>query len=253
MSRFKTNLSRFSKRLKQQDIEEQTEPDSLSARAFRHRLLDEEINEPIPGNTTAPSQPRVAVYRPVANPLPRRLLRFGLVVVAPLLAIALILWITFTTIAQNQTTEAVKVESVFDSNVPVPAGVRSIPRAANYSQAKLAVEIYKRYLPTYAPVIRSVATYISPLSLDELNQYYKSRLVDPKPPPWQLYGKPATLGDQYTTFYIRSLNGQQSLEGLLVQLENIRQDTLRQDPSYYDKQAKPGETVITLSKAVLNQ
>ncbi len=254
MSRWTSITSRLTNRIRQDEIEE--DPTSLSARAFRQRLLgDEPPAEVLSGYGGAGSKTKVAVYQPKPNRFSRRLLRIGLTVVAPLVALALILWVTFSIVSQNQVAAPVQVETTFDSNVPVPAGVRVINRATSpvYNQKATSTEFFSRLLPLYTTNLRGVVSYISPQSVQDLNDFYNRKLVGPKPPPWQVYGKPTTYGDFYTTFYIRSLSGTSTLEGVLVQLQPVNGDTLKQDPSYYDRQAKLGETVIILSKAVLSR
>ena len=260
-------------RFKQQDIEE--DPDSLSARAFRQRLLGDEVSSPVPPVPLplAPSPTKVAVYRPPARRLLRAVTKVLLVVVAPLLALFLIGWLTFSIVSQNQTTAApVQAESVFDGNIPIPANVRVIPRATNplYDMRGLSRDIFKGFLPSYGNVtVTKVGSYISPHdppptvlsdtptsskfkspAIQDLDNYYHSRLTA-KGSPWQVYGTPGLVGSLYTTFYVRSVNGQQVLGGLLVQFQTVDATILRQSGDYYDKETKIGDIVILLSAAQL--
>ncbi len=251
MSRISSYASKLRNRIRQTEVEE--DPQSLSVRAFRRRVLDEESEiNPLATGQVGPEL-KVAVYRDRGAQLRRGLLRFLLVIVAPLAALALILLIVLNIVNDNKVAPIVETESVVMANIPVPGGVRPISRARNLNQKTSAQIYYNSVLSGYNLDFKGAATYITAKSKDEIKQFYDSKLVDPKPPPWQIYGKPGNILNVFSILYLRALpNGPpNSLEGLAVQIEPVDQEILRKDPEYYDTKAQVGENVITLWKGWL--
>ncbi len=251
MSRISFKASRLGKKLRQEDMDE--DPTSLSARAFRRRLLDEEAIVTPERPNRPQARVKVAVYQPKSVGWRRALLKLGLVVVAPLAGLALILWIVVTTVSQNIEVAPVQTaETIVLDNAPVPVGVRPL-RRIKFTDQQTDAEIYfEKVLPTYYFNYKGSASYISPQPLEALSKYYNSKLAEPKPPPFQLFGKATFYGNTYNALYLRSLDSQRILEGLLVKLEPVDQQILKSDPEYYDRQTKLGETVIVISKAVVS-
>ncbi|HEX2916405.1 MAG TPA: hypothetical protein VH186_36930 [Chloroflexia bacterium] len=251
MSIFSNYTTKIKDRLTQKEIEE--DPDSLSARAFRRRVLNEdEITANLGSSLYYKGKPSpVAVYRDNGRPVIRILLRMLLVIIAPVLALGLITFVVVNTVSQNRVTQPVETESVVYDNIPVPAGVRPISRARTIGQTKFIESYIAKFLPNYVLNIKGAASYISDKSQDELLAFYKGKLVDPRPPPWQIYGTPGKAGDFYAVLYLRSLDGSRTLEGIVLQLQRVDGEVLKNDPEYYDRQAKPGEMVLILTKVFL--
>jgi hypothetical protein len=251
MFRISSYASKIRNRIKQSDIEE--DPQSLSAKAFRRRLLEEDETADPLALPVSSSKVKVAVYRDRSSRLRRSLIRFGLVVVAPLLALGLIFFLVFNIINDNRPVVVVETESVALDNIPVPGGVQAIARAKNLNQQTSANIYFGKVLPTYNQNFKGAATYLTSKSRDDIKKFYDSKLVEPKPPPWQTYGNPTTIADFYTVLYLRSLpNGPPgSIEALVLQIEPVRKDIMQRDPDYYGPQAKEGQNVIVLWKTWL--
>ncbi len=252
MSQTGSRPSKFRKKLRQSEIED--DPQSLTAKAFRRRILDEETDNPLTTGT-ATQAPKIAVYRDKTAPLRRNLIRIGLIFIAPIVAIGIILLIVFGAIQDNanKVVPVVETESIALQVIPVPGGVRPISRALNLNQKRSAEIYFDRTLPQYLNDFKGAATYISGKSKEEIKKFYDSKLVEPKPPPWQTFGNPLTSGSFYTVLYLRALtNGPPgSIEALVLQIEPVSRDILKKDPEYYDLQAKEGENVIILWKSWL--
>lgn len=246
--------SKFPPRLVQPEIEDNDS--SLLARAFRSRILGGLEVDPAllyPGNPKSGKVP-VAIYNHNTTSTGRFIRKIGLTLVAPLLAVIIIGVIILTTVNQDKASSPpIQTESVVLSDVPVPAGVRPIQRAKTYTQQQFIDVYLNQVLPNYSDEYKGAASYITSRSFDEANNFYITRLLQTKSLQWQAYGKPTTYNLSYTTLYLRALSSQVpgSVEALVVQLEPVDSVILKKDPTYYDAQAKLGETVIILSKAWL--
>jgi hypothetical protein len=251
MFRIGSYVTKIRNRIKQSEIEE--DPQSLSARAFRRRVLEEEEVLGSLATETTSQGFRVAIYQDKGRRWRRSLLRFGLVFVGPLLAIGLIGLIVLNVVNENKVAVTVETESTTLDDIPVPPGVRAIGRARNLDQSISADIYFRQVLPNYRQNFKGAATYITSKSQDEIKKFYDSKLVEPKPPPWQSYGKPIVTTELYRTLYMRALpNGPpNSIEALVLQIEPVNKDILKKDPDYYDAQAKIGENVIVLWKSWL--
>lgn len=246
-----SKITKFGSRLVQPTPEDSDS--SLLARAFRSRLLDDSAVDPALFHPQRSSRVRVATYDDPGVNLRATFRKIALAVIAPLIALCLIGFIVLSTINQPRPSVPIQTESVVLGDVPVPAGVRPIERATLYSP-KQFIDVYlNRVLPNYSDQFKSAATYIGPKTLDELKEFYNTRLLQNKALAWQPYGKPATYNITYTSLYVRALASQVpgSIEALVVQFEPVDLNILKSDPNYYDKQTKPGETAIILSKAWL--
>ena len=244
-------LAKLGSRLVQPGIDD-GEP-SLLAKAFRDRLLEETAADPALLYPARPDRVRVAVYNDTSIRVKTLLRRTALTVIAPLIALLIVGFIVLTTINQPQPSLPIETESVALVDVPVPAGVRPIQRATLYSP-KSFIDVYlNRTLPNYSNQFKSAASYIGSMPQADLINFYSTRLLQNKALGWQTYGKPATYNITFTSLYVRSLASQVpgSIEALVVQFEPVEANILKQDPAYYDKQAKLGDTVIILSKAWL--
>ena len=244
-------ITKLGSRLVQPKIEEGET--SLLARAFRTRLLDGSAADPALLYPQRPGNVRVAVYNDKSVKLRTFIRRVTLAFIAPLIALLIIGFIVFSTINQPKPSLPIATESVVLSDVPVPAGVRPIQRATIFSP-KQFIDVYlNQTLPKYSDQFKSAASYIGPKSQDELNAFYKTRLLQTKSLGWQAYGKPTSYNITFTSLYVRALNSQVpgSIEALVVQFEPVKAEVLKQDPTYYDSQTKLGETVLILSKAWL--
>ena len=244
-------IGKIGSRMVQTSIDE-GEP-SLLARAFRTRLMEESSADPALLYPQRPGKVRVAVYNDTSEKFRTLFRRIALTVIAPIIALLLIGFIVLSTINQPRPSLHIQTESVALGDVPVPAGVRPIERATLYSPRPFIDVYLNRILPNYSDQFKSAASYIGPMSQDELSAFYSSRLLQTKSLGWQTYGKPTTYNITFTSLYVRALSSQVpgSVEALVVQFEPVNTDILKQDPAYYDKQTKPGETVIILSKAWL--
>lgn len=253
MFRISSYASKIRNRIKQSDIEE--DPQSLSAKAFRRRLLEEDGEAIQPTLTSfAPNgEVKVAVYRDKSSRFRRSLIRFALVIIAPLLALGLIIFLVLNIINENRPVVVVETESVTLDNIPVPGGVQAIARAKNLNQSTSAEIYFRKVLPTFSQNFKGAATYLTDKSQDVIKKFYDSKFVEPKPPPWQIYGNPVNVSGFYTVLYLRSLpNGPPgSIEAVVVQIEPVKKDILVKDPEYYGPQAKEGQNVILLWKSWL--
>lgn len=245
------NLARIGSRLVQPKLEDADT--SLLAKAFRTRLLDESAADPALLNPQRANRVRVAVFDDPGARVRTFFRKFALTVIAPLVALLIIGFIVLSTLNQPKPVVPIATETVVLSDVPVPVGVRPIERATLYSP-KQFVDVYlNQVLPSYSDDFKSAATYIGPKTQDELKDFYNNRLLQNKSLGWQVYGKPTTYNITYTSLYVRALPSQVSgtIEALIVQFEPVDLNILRSDPAYYDKQTKPGEVAIILSKAWL--
>lgn len=254
MSQFGSYFSNLQKRLKQRDVEEG--PTSLSAKAFRKRVLeDDEVTPALSHNSSSlasHSGPRVAVYHDKSVRLRRSLLRISLVFIAPLLVFMIVGAIVFSTLSREQPTVPIAAESQVLSGIPIPAGVRPIARATLIDQLSSARNLFDSVLPQYNFEFKGAVSYLTPASIEDLYKYYNSKFVDPRPPPWQIFRSPTYYGDFYTAVYLRSLNNQGALEALVLRLDTVSPIILKSDPEFYDRQAKAGETAMVLWKVWLS-
>ncbi len=244
-------ITKLGSRLVQPRIDEGES--SLLARAFRTRLLEDAAPDPALLYPKKPGKVRVAVFNDTSEKFRTVIRRIALTVIAPVVALLIIGFIVLSTINQPKLSLPIETESVVLGDVPVPAGVRPIERATLYSPSQFIDVYLNQVLPNYSDQFKSAASYIGPNSQDELNAFYNTRLLQTKSLRWQTYGKPATYNITFTSLYVRALSSQVpgSIEALVVQFEPVSVGILKQDPAYYDKQAKLGETVIILSKAWL--
>jgi hypothetical protein len=245
--------SKFSSRLVQPAIED-NDP-SLLARAFRRRVLGGPEVDPalLYLGTNETARVPVAVYNAKRPNTARFLRKIGLTIVAPLLAIFIVGVIIMTTLTPAKVSQPIASESVVLADVPVPANVRPIPRAKTFTQQQFITVYLNQLLPNYSSEFKGAASYMTSRPFDEVNNFYITKLLQTKSLLWQTYGKPTTYNLSYTSLYLRALSSQVSgsVEALVVQLEPVDSVILKTDPTFYDSQAKPGETVIILSKAWL--
>jgi hypothetical protein len=245
--------SKFPSRLVQPEIEDTDS--SLLARAFRRRVLSGPEADPalLYLETSQTARLPVAVYSAKGPSTARLLRKIGLTIVAPLLALIIVGVIIMTTLTPEKVSQPIASESVVLNDVPVPANVRPIQRAKTYTQQQFITVYLNQILPNYSSEFKGAASYLTSRPFDEVNNFYITRLLQTKALLWQTYGKPTTYNLSYTTLYLRALRSQVpgSVEALVVQLEPVDSVILKTDPTFYDKLAKPGETVIILSKAWL--
>jgi hypothetical protein len=252
MSKSKSGASGLFQRFRQSDVEE-TGSESLYGKAFRQRLLDSETEAPIVSGLPRNAPRRIANYDDDGGGFLRKLLRVALVFVLPALAIGLIVWIVMGVLSQNAVSPPLEVESQVFDNIPVPAGARPIPRAAKYSQLQIAESYYGSNFPAYTLIEhKGAASYITAKPRPELLTYYKTKLVDSKL--WQQFGNFPDGGEKTIRFHIKQLrygNVANALEVVMITLENVSGEILKRDPDYYDRQAKPGDSVIVITKSWL--
>lgn len=245
--------SKMLKRIKQDEISSDN-PNSLSAKAFRRRILDEGTVEPTLASGGLLSRPLdhapVAVYEETSNPLLRTLLRVTLVFLLPVLGLILIGVVVFGVIQDSiNSSKPTVADTVVLNNVPIPAGSRTINRG-KLAQYSIAEATLNRVLPNYN-ILKHVdmAAYISPKSIKELLVYYDDKLLKSKA--WQSYGSMGNGGEITFRLYLTGVSTSipNSLEALVVSLERVDAGILKQDPLYYDRQATPNETVLIITKS----
>ncbi len=247
------NFPKISSRLVQPRIE--NNDSSLLSRAFRTRVLGNPEADPAlfyQASTKSDKIP-VAIYKVKDGGLKVFLRKFALTILAPLIALIIVGIILLNVLNQPKVTVLIERESVVLGDVPVPASVRPVGRANIFTQQQFIGVYLTQTLPNYSNEFKNAASYISSKSLDEVNAFYNTRLLQTKSLLWQTYGNQAKYNLSVTTLYLRTLASQipGSVEGLVVQLEQVDPIILKRDPTYYDRQTKLGETVIILSKAWL--
>jgi hypothetical protein len=252
MSKSKSGASGLFQRIRQSDVEE-SPSESLYGKAFRQRLLSSEIETPLSAGVPRNNARRVASYDDAGGGLLRKLLRVALVFILPALAIGLIVWIVMGVLSQNVVSQPLEVETQVFDNIAVPAGARPIPRAAKFSQLQIAEAYYGNNFPAYQLIEhKGAASYITAKPRPELLTYYKTKLVDSKQ--WQQFGNFPDGGEKTIRLYIKQLrygNVANALEVVIITLESVSPEILKRDPEYYDRQAKPGDSVIVIVKSWL--
>lgn len=253
MLKLNSYASKIRNRIKQEDVLEEN-PNSLSAKAFRRRILDDNFSEPTLASGGLLSETvqtnQVATYQPGRSPFLRTLLKISLVFILPVLALALIVWIVVGIIQEGAANaRPIETDTLVIDNIPIPAGARPIARNNKAAQFSIAEANILRVLPNYH-ILKHVgaATFISPKSVQELQSYYEDKLIKTKA--WQTYGNTGNGGVITLKLYLKGLasNVPNSLEAVLISLEKIDPTVLRDDPQYYDRQTKLSETVIVVTK-----
>lgn len=252
MSKSKSGASGFLRRIRQTEVEE-TGSDGLYGKAFRNRVMGNELETPSGVGSTQTVSRRVASYDDAGDGLLRKLIRVALVFVLPALTIGLIVWIVMGVLSQTTVSPPLETESQVLENIPVPAGARPIPRAAKFSQLQVAETYYTSNFAAYQLVEhKGAASYITPKPRPELLNYYKTKLVDSKQ--WQSFGNFPDGGEKTVRLYIKQLryaNVANALEVVLITFEGVNAEILKRDPDYYDRQAKVGDSVIVITKSWL--
>jgi hypothetical protein len=252
MSKSKSGASNFFRRIRQTEVEE-IGADGLYSQAFRNRVLGNGLETPLSTTSKPSTSRRVATYDDAGGGFLRKLLRVVLLFVLPVLAIALIVWIVIGVLSQNTVSPPLEAESQILDNIPVPAGARPIPRAAKFSQLQIAEAYYTNSFPAYWLIEhKGAASYVTPKPRPELLTYYKTKLVDSKQ--WQQFGNFPDGGEKTVRLYIKQLrygNVANALEVVMITLESVNPEILKRDPDYYDRQAKPSDSVIVVTKSWL--